>query len=183
MKKVNNKETIKNAFFIAKEKMHHYALRRLAEFGEELLADARDRKAGWQSFTGNTITSLAFGLYENNRLTDVIFVSGVRPPVHRKIEEGDNLYLEEPYEGEDRAVKGEVLIYDDWGDETSIRTLEMVRPKGGNGIVITTGTEYSTFLEKRKDANVLSNTEMYARMWGLSWMKSGLDKNTPIDKL
>ena len=179
----NNKETFQKAFLIAKQKMHHYALRRLAEFGEELLEDAREGQRGWSSFTGNTITSLAFGLYEDNQLTDVVFVNGVNPPVFRKIQKNETVFLDNPYEGEPRKVTGKVDIYDEWGDETSIKTLESVRPKGGNGIVITTGTEYSTFLESKKDANVLSDTELYARAFGLEWMKSGLDKNTPIDKL
>lgn len=174
-----NKETFRNALKVALEKANRYLVGRLAEFGEELLADAQFRKK-YTSFTGNTLTSLAFGVYEEGSLTDIIFISGVKAPVHAKIRNGETVYLDDPYEGEPRTVKGEVDVQDAWGDETSISTLNALRPKRGNGIIITTGTEYSEFLEFKRGLNVLSDTEMYARMYGLSWMKSAMHPNMSI---
>lgn len=167
---------------VAQEKIHLLMLRRLAEYGEELLQDARFR-GEYNSFTGNTITSLAFGVYENTRLTDVVFVSGVGEPVHAKIQNGQTKWLYFPYEGEPRAVKGQVDIADAWGDETSIRTLQGLCPKGGNGIIITTGSEYSTFLEQVKGLNVLSDTFLTAANEGLYEMSRWLDVNKPISRL
>lgn len=183
MKRASNNQVFKDAYNIALSKIEKFVIRRLADFGVELLEHAKEGKRGWNSFTGNTITSLAFGLYDSGNLTDIVFVSGLRPPVHAKIQNGETVYLEDPYEGEERAVTGKVEIYDDWGEETSVRTLQTLTPKGGTGIVITTGTEYSVFLEKKKDFNVLSDTEAYARMFSLSWMKSNINKNTSIDSL
>lgn len=183
MNRKSNEQIFKEAYAIAIAKVERFAFRRLAEFGEVLLKHARDGKKGWNSFTGNTITSLAFGVYNNGSLTDVVFVSGVKPPVHAKIQNGETLYLDDPYEGEPRSVKGRVEVYDEWGTETSVKTLKSLTPKNGNGIVVTTGTEYSEFLEKKADCNVLSDTEMYARMFGLSWMQSKLKNNISIDKL
>lgn len=175
-----NRDAFKNALQIALAKVERFTIQRLATFGEMLLDDAKGAKRGWNSFTGNTITSLAFGVYENGSLTDIVFVSGVKPPVHAKIQNGETLYLENPYEGESRAVTGRVDIYDAWGDETSVQTLSTLRPKNGNGIIITTGTEYSEFLERKRDFNVLSDTQMYARVFALSWMKSNLNPDTSI---
>ena len=167
---------------IAKEKIHLVLLRKLAEYGQELLEDAKFQ-GEYTSFTGNTLTSLAFGVYESNQLTDVVFISGVGAPVCAKVQKGKRKWLYFPYEGDERYVLGSVKIYDDWGDETSIKTLQALRPKGGNGIIVTTGTEYSTFLEKEKELNVLSETFLKAEQEGLYEMRRWLDVNKPIERL
>ena len=178
----SNKKAFINGLRIAKEKIHHFLIGRLAEYGEVLLADAAFQK-GYKSFTGNTLTSLAFGVYKNTVLTDAVFISGKDAPVHAKIENGKRLYLKNPYEGEPRVRYGYVDIADEWGDETSLRTLKNVCPKGGNGIVVTTGTEYSTFLENVWDMNVLSDTFLYAENDALRDMKRWIKNDVPIDKL
>lgn len=182
MSEKNNKKAFMEGLAIAKQKIHRVLLGRLAEYGQILLEDAQFR-AEYQSFTGNTLTSLAFGLYENTRLTDVIFISGLKAPVRAKVENGKYVYLEEPYEGNPRGVRGQVDISDAWGDETSIKTLSGLCPKGGNGIIVTTGTEYSTFLENVKGLNVLSDTYLEAQAGALAEAKSWININTPIDKL
>lgn len=178
----NNKKAFMAGLKVAKEKIHLVLLRRLAEYGQELLESAQFR-AQYTSFTGNTLTSLAFGLYENNVLTDIVFISGLKPPIRVKVPEGKWVYLSEPYEGTARSIYGSVSIYDDWGDETSIRTLKGLCPKGGNGIIVTTGTEYSTFLENVQGLNVLSDTYLEARNNALSEMNNWIDANTPIERL
>lgn len=179
--KSNKKAWIKG-LQIAKEKIHSAVLKQLVKYGKLLLNDAQ-AKAEYQSFTGNTLTSLAFGLYENNSLQDVVFISGLKAPVHIKVQKGEYVYLEDPYEGEARGVIGKVDIYDDTGEETSIRTLQGLCPKGGNGIIITTGTEYSTFLENFYNLNVLSDTFLEAKSNALRDMKQWFNVNTPIDRL
>lgn len=178
----NNKQAFMKGLKIAEEKIHFVLLRWLAEYGQELLDDARFR-AEYQSFTGNTLTSLAFGLYQNTVLEDVVFISGLKAPVRIKVQKGDYVYLETPYQGSPRGVRGQVEIYDDTGVETSIRTLQGVCPKGGNGIVVTTGTEYSTFLENFYNVNVLSDTFLEAQNNVLRDMKQWIHADTPIDKL
>lgn len=167
---------------IAKDKIRLVLLRRLAEYGQYLLEDAYFRKE-YTSFTGNTLTSLAFGLYERGQLVDVVFIDGLKPPVHVKVKQGQSLFLSHPYEGTARVVSGQVDTSDAWGDETSIQTLRKLCPKGGNGIIVTTGTEYSTFLERVKNLNVLSGTYLEARNNALRDMRQWMDVNTPIDKL
>lgn len=182
MKAKENEKAFLKGLQIAKEKIHLALMRRLAEYGEILLDDALFRKE-YQSFTGNTVTSLAYGVYENGSLTDVVFISGMQPPVHAKISKGRVLYLKNPYEGGPRAVKGQVAITDKYGAETSLKTLRSVTPKGGNGIVVTTGTEYSSFLETVYGTNVLSETALEAENSALKDMRRWLNINTPIDRL
>lgn len=177
----SNKKAWMKGLKIAKEKIRSAVLKQLAKYGKLLLNDAQ-AKAEYQSFTGNTLTSLAFGLYENNSLQDVVFISGLKAPVRIKVQKGEYVYLEDPYEGEARGVRGKVDIRYDTGEETSIKALQKVRPRGGNGIIVTTGTEYSTFLENTYNLNVLSDTFLEAQNNALRDMKKWLDINKPIDK-
>ena len=177
-----NRKTFMYGLQIALDKIHFVLIRRLAEYGEILLDDAIFKKE-YESFTGNTITSLAFGVYQDGALADAVFVSGLEPPVHAKIKQGKVLYLKDPYEGLPRARKGYVRIEDDFGKDTTLKTLQSIRPRGGNGIVITTGTEYSTFLENVIGLNVLSETALEAETHALADMKRWININTPIDKL
>lgn len=114
----------------------------------------------FESFTGNTITSYAFGLYEDGVLFDsYISVEGMTRPLRKKIGLGEHQFLENPYEGSKRAVKGAVYVDDEYGYEQSRRFLENYKPSMlGYVLVVTTGTEYSEYLEEIKELNVLTNT-------------------------
>ena len=81
-------------------------------------------------------------------------------PVHAKIQNGQTVYLNNPYEGSPRSATGKVdIVYDLTGTETSFRILQGFSPSNkGLSIVMTTGTEYSTYLESVYHLNVLSNT-------------------------
>lgn len=182
MSEKDNSKAIKIGLMIAKEKIHNLLIKKLSKYGEFLLEDAQFR-AEYQSFTGNTITSLAFGVYERGSLTDVVFISGLEPAIHAKVKLGQVLFLKHPYEGEPRAVSGKVDISNEWGIDTSLNTLKSLCPKGGNGIVVTTGTEYSVYLERVYDSNVLSDTALYVKNNALSDMKKWINLNTPIDRL
>lgn len=164
----------------AKDLIHTSIVMKFIAYGLTLLEDA-DTQRTYTSFTGNTLTSLAFGYYLEGNLSDVVFINREKA-VHAKVKNGEWLYLEVPYEGKARKVQGKVDITDDYGFQTSQRFLESYMPTGGNGIVITTGTEYSTFLETMYDMNVLSDTYLNAAQNSLNWMKTKFDKEKPIEK-
>lgn len=182
MTETRNKTTFMKGLQIARQKIHLVLIRRLAEYGEILLDDALFKKE-YESFTGNTVTSLAYGVYERGSLTDVVFISGMEPPVHAKVQYNKVVYLKSPYEGLPRAVKGHVAITDKYGAETSLRTLQSVVPRGGSGIVVTTGTECSSFLEGVYNRNVLSETALEAENSALRDIRRWININTPIDRL
>ena len=80
-------------------------------------------------------------------------------PVHAKIQNGQTVYLKNPYEGKPRSVKGKVnIVYNDSGMESSFKILQNLKTGKGLSIIMTTGTEYSTYLENVHDLNVLSDT-------------------------
>jgi hypothetical protein len=84
----------------------------------------------------------------------------MQAPVHAKIQKGERVYLDNPYEGRPRAVTGKVDIrYDLSGMDTAFAILQGIgSPSKGISILMTTGTEYSTYLESVHNLNVLSDT-------------------------
>ena len=104
---------------------------------EALVDDAVKKKRGWSNFTGNTITSYACGLYIDGRFS-YYYCSGdnMPQPIRAKLTE------------------------DDYGENLSLNFLKTYKPDCNNGfaIVMCTGTEYSTYLENRNNANVLTDT-------------------------
>lgn len=156
----NNKAALDKGFKKAKELIFSHLYNQCIKFCDSLVLDAII-KSGFKSFTGNTITSFACGIYIDGALNYVV-ASGedMDAPVHAKVQEGELVYLSNPYEGEPRSVRGKVgIVYNLSGMETSFRILQGFRPKNkGLSVIMTTGTEYSTYLESVYHLNVLSDT-------------------------
>ena len=77
---------------------------------------------------------------------------------HSILAKDETVYLNNPVEGEARSVKGTVDITTDYGEELSREVLAQQSPKGGTGMVVTTGTEYSQYLERVHGLDVLTDT-------------------------
>ena len=132
----------------------------LVKFCDALVTDALGN-SGFQSFTGNTITSFACGIYIDGSLSYMV-ASGetMQAPVHAKVQKGELVFLKNPYEGKPRSVRGRVdIVHDKPGMETSFSILSSMKPsKKGFSVIMTTGTEYSEYLENVHKLNVLSET-------------------------
>ena len=156
----NNKAVLDKGFKKAKEIIFGHLYDQCIRLCDALVVDAVQKRT-FQSFTGNTITSFACGIYLDGSLNYVV-ASGynMNAPVHAKIQKGETVYLSNPYEGRPRKVTGRVdIAYDLSGMETSIRILQRFSSNTkGLSIVMTTGTEYSTYLENVHKLNVLSDT-------------------------
>lgn len=156
----NNKAALDKGFKKAKELIFGHLYNQCIKLCGSLVIDAIS-KSGFKSFTGNTITSFACGIYVDGELNYMI-ASGedMDAPVHAKVQKGELVYLDNPYEGQPRSVRGKVdIIYDMTGMETSFRILQGLSPSvKGLSVIMTTGTEYSTYLENVYKLNVLSET-------------------------
>lgn len=129
---------------------------------------------GYMGFTGNTQTSYMCGIFLEGRLREVVDLSSELPaPIHRKIRNGQYLYLEHPYEGHPRGRQGYVDVNNMSGAETSLRFLNNYKaPQQGLALVMTTGTEYSEFLEEMFNLDVLTRTFMRApQIMAKNWKK------------
>lgn len=156
---MSNNTALDKGFKKAKEIIFGYLYDQCISFCDTLVNDAIQKKE-FQSFTGNTVTSFACGIYIDGSLNYMV-ASGEKmaSPVHVKIQNGQTVYLKNPYEGRPRSVKGKVnIVYDDSGMESSFKILQNLKTGKGLSIIMTTGTEYSTYLENVHNLNVLSDT-------------------------
>lgn len=156
----NNKAALDSGFKKAKEIIFGHLYNQSIKLCDALVRDALNKRE-FVSFTGNTITSFACGIYVDGDLNYMV-ASGenMAAPVHAKVQKGEYVYLSNPYEGEPRGVTGKVDIrYNASGMDTAFGILQGIgSPPKGISIVMTTGTEYSTYLEIVHDFNVLSDT-------------------------
>lgn len=136
-----------------------YFERRLRRFCVELIEDAKKSRT-YSSFTGQTATSYSCGVYTDGVLRYIASAGdGMRAPVFRKVRRGERVHLKRPYEGEARAVTGRVEVNDKSGQATAEDFLRGYKaPSQGWCVVMTTGTEYSEYLEQRRGLTVLRET-------------------------
>lgn len=129
---------------------------------------------GWHGFTGNTQLSYMCGIYIGGKLEGVVNQDNWhKPPVRKKI--SGRTYLRHPYEGSQRGLptkRWEVIPTDgDYGYNTSLNFLRGYRARRNSiCLVMTTGTEYSEYIETVQKLDVLTNTfnnaaEIIRRNW------------------
>lgn len=113
--------------------------------------------AGWHGFTGQTQTSYMAAYFYKGNMGIVEQTEWKKSPVYRKLRLGETKNLKNPYDGKPRARTGKVDTNGLSGAETSYQFLESYRPSPKCwSIVLTTGTEYSVFLEEQYGLDVLT---------------------------
>ena len=156
----DNRKAFNEGMKRAKQMMYGYLLPKIENACEKLIHEAL-RNRGFQGFTGNTQTSYACGIYFNGKLVKMIIAGDtLNKPVRLKVKHNEVAYLSDPYEGEPRHVKGMVKVDSSYGAKTSADFLTSYKPFVGRGfsVVMTTGTEYSEFLENVRNLDVLTKT-------------------------
>ena len=157
---MSNSQVVANGFKAFKQRLEQQLLKALVETAKTLLLDALDKRE-YQSFTGNTVTSYACGIFYKGELIQIVEQSNrMAEPVHAKIQNGQLVWLDNPYEGLPRSVRGKVNItYNASGVETSKALLSSASvDKSLYTVRMLTGTEYSQYLENVYNMNVLSDT-------------------------
>lgn len=129
------------------------------ELCERLLLEVPKHRE-FLGFTGNTQTSYCCGLYIDGILEAVILQDNWHaPPRRKKIAYGEWAWLRQPYEGRPRSIKGKVPTDGGYGMDTSVSFLQSYKAKKNHiQIVMTTGTEYSVYIEAVANLDVLTGT-------------------------
>jgi hypothetical protein len=144
--------------------LHAHFIEMLRSFCLNLFQSADTSKA-YYDITGNTFTSYACGIYKDGLLIDMLFSADYKkPPVSVKLTKGER-FAGHSYGGKFVTFSADVETDGKYGKETSLRFLRQYKPtvKKGFEIVMCTGTEYSTFLEKGKGLNVLTDTYLFSK--------------------
>lgn len=144
-----NLSTFRNSIHQAKEKIFNEIENRLYDVGHELIKVAISSK-GWTGFTGNAQTGFAIGIYRDGILRS--YETGAdfnRPPLRKKIRNGQTVHLKNPYEGAERTVKGRVDVTDETAPETSEKFIKSFKPSVTKGLsmVVCVGAEYYAFID------------------------------------
>ena len=134
-----------------------------------LLVDAMGRKE-FGDLTGNTLTSYVAGIYENGILYNTITlldVAYLEHPVLEKLSNDDGIVQIERYDdGHIVTINTNSFVNTDkrFGVETAKDFLVKYTPPNPKGfsLVITTGTEYSEYIEETRKLNVLTETFLWA---------------------
>ena len=137
----------------------------LAKTCDDLLGDAVKSKE-YLGFTGNTQTSYSCGLYIDGSFSYYVNQKMWQEnPVRKKVPKGVRVYLKRPYEGDARAVVGRADVDSLYGKDSAFQFLKSCKdvPRNGYAIVMTTGTEYSVYIEQTHGLNVLTDTFQHAK--------------------
>lgn len=143
--------------------MYHYIIPQLTRFGIHMVSNVLPNQARYRNLTGNTITSLAFGIYYLGKLDIMGFNNHYPPPIRNKLIRGEELYDFEDYDGNIRKYYPAKVNTDaGFGKNSSMEFLKSYQSARQYAIVFTTGTEYSEYLEKTRGLNVLSDGYDYS---------------------
>lgn len=179
MKATSNRQAFIDGKKVIDNLMRQRIITALYQLGYMLIRDA-EFQAGYRNLTGNTVTSLAFGLYVDGVLSDVVTLDK-ESPMRTKLTKGDVLTNFVDYDGRLRKrFYAEADTDGGYGYDTSLTFLKGYRipKKWKYAIVVTTGTEYSEYLQSVLNLNVLQDTEIKAETSGY---KMFINSFKPID--
>lgn len=169
----DNAKTLENGFAKGLRIIEDVIFNSLMDAAEKILVRVATNRQ-FVGFTGNTQTSYMVGVYQYGTLVGMVEQKNWTEPTRRmKVQKGKIVFLSNPYEGQPRVVEGMVDIGENHGRITSIKFLENYKAsKKGFAFVVTTGTEYSEYIETVRHFDVLTNTYMQAaELIERSWRK------------
>lgn len=159
IKKADNEKVLDNGFAEGLRIIEDILYDSLVSAAERLFVRVSTNRQ-FIGFTGNTQTSYACGIYVKGILRDVLVQNNWSgKPLRMKVRKGEFVYMTHPYEGRSRGVTGKVDIVERYGLDLSVKQLkEYKAPKKGIALMMTTGTEYSVYIEQSMSLDVLTNT-------------------------
>lgn len=155
-------ESIESQFDLGIKKVQEisytYQLEKLEELCKFMVETYLPEGKEFSDVTGNTVTSYSYGIYYKGSLVSY-GDSNKKPAIRVKLTNGEN-FSGTAYDGNEiEYFKAKVKTDQGYGNDTAFEFLSSYRPKGkGFSVVITTGTEYSAYLENVRELNVLSES-------------------------
>ena len=142
-----NAQTIEQGLAKARQLIMQRLASRLYTIGREIT----EREIGvkeYTGFTGNAQTSYTSQVGHNGVKVSEYCTGDYQPDaIHPKVEEGENLRLSAPYEGDARRVKGKVPIDHAWAID-SLNAIDRDKPDLNKGIAVrfAIGVEYGEYI-------------------------------------
>lgn len=173
MARHDNQKVLENGFAEAFRMFEDTVVNSLIASMQQMFAEL-PQKIEYSGFTGQTQTSYMGGVYIGGRLRYLVTEKAwTRHPVRGKMPKDATWFLANPYEGKDKLRTGHVDITNPSGRATSLAFLQSYNaPSNRICAIVTTGTEYSTFLEEYLHLNVLTQTKIDApKILDMNWKK------------
>lgn len=143
---------------------YYFIVPQLVQFGIKMVNDIIPDQADYRNLTGNTLTSYAFGVYWQGKLDIMGFGKRFKPPIRNKLVKGETVYDFVDYDGVLRKWFTAKIDTDaGFGKNSSVKFLKDYVCRQQYGIVFTTGTEYSEYLEEVMKLNVLTQSYQTAK--------------------
>lgn len=134
----------------------YFIVPQLIGFGEYMVKEVFPEQARYGNLTGNTITSYGYGVYWQGILQQMGF-SNYDPPIRNKLVKYETVTDFLDYDGRLRDwFTAKVQTDGGSGLRTSVEFLSNYKCATQCGVVFTTGTEYSEYLENVLKLNVLT---------------------------
>ena len=169
----DNAKTLENGLAKALEMIEDTIVNSLIASLQQMFAEL-PTKIGYSGFTGQTQTSYMGGVYVYGHLRYIVTEKEwTREPIRRKMPKGARWYLNPAYDGSEKIREGMVDIIDPSGRSLSLDFLRSYKANNrGIAVVVTTGTEYSEWLETVMRLDVLTRTFMDApKIINSNWKK------------
>lgn len=138
---------------------HIYGI--LCDVCDAAVVYAMNNHSGFNNFTGNTHTGYVCGLFMDGALQYYAASASLdKPPVRVKLTAGETAYLDPDYDGNTRSFRGVIETDQGYAFDYAMKFLNgySSKVKKGFQLVMTTGTEYSEYLENVRHADVLTGT-------------------------
>lgn len=146
------------------KELYYYIIPQMVQFSIRMVNEKIPSQAEFRNLTGNTLTSYAFGVYYMGNLEIMGFNKDAEPALRNKLIKGETVVNFEDYDGNIRNFfRANIDTDGKLGVNTSMAFLKSYQPKSKYGIVFTTGTEYSTYLENVRELNVLTDAYEYSQ--------------------
>lgn len=142
-----NAQTIEKGLAKARQAIMKELANQLDSFGGDIAYSVFEEKS-YMGFTGNAQTSYTSQVWvDGEPFSDYCTGDIQRDAIHEKVEFGEALFLEDPYEGDPRTITGEVEIEHPYSSQT-INAIRAQRKKVGKGVAMrmSVGVEYNNFI-------------------------------------
>lgn len=149
-----NRSALKKGFEKAKEVIALRTQAALASKGVPIIDYEYENKE-WSGFTGNAQLSYAFYLFDSTKANQAPLlkyrtVDNHRPAIRAKVAKGEDVRLKDPYEGEERWVRGQADLSTDTAEDAVNKVMDMPKRRFGatfGRARFTLAVEYEEFLQ------------------------------------
>lgn len=155
-------EDIAKALF---DSLPDYILNEMNKFGLHIVNDMALKNKTFKDLTGQTQDSYSYAVYYEGVMMSIGNTTSSKNPIRRKFRKGEVQTNFNDVDGVWRdRFEGVIETDGGYGSVSALNFLQSYTPIKKYELVVTTGTEYSVYLERNRDLDVLSDTKLVSSL-------------------